>query len=595
MVAWWPLDETSRRTALDLVATHNGLQATNPNFLTDGKVGGAWRFTTASDYIEVPSDNDLNFGTGDFSIDAWIRTSDQSLFDRTIVDKRCGTIASPKGYVLDLNSGRLTFQLEDGTGFAGNFRAMSPTLTDGVWHHVAATVVRASGGVTLYVDGVARPLDSSPSVKTGSVSNDCDLLIGQRGPAFGQDNAFNGDIDEVELFSRALSSTDIQSIYNNGSSSGQCKCLLQEHDDGPGTTSSPIEGSDLAQSFKPALSFDLCSAELTLTTSQSCVMTLFIQDVPGPTPSQIYSQQTMTVPTVNSGNVLFPLPPVQLVRGQTYYMRLTSSGCPNASAVWHFETSDYYPSGQAYHGTSSLGGDFLFRVRGIPRESGPDLMFVKEVVHPVIGSETPTTCEVTEGCVVGGKRRLLRFNAYARNVGTADLVLGDPHVNPLDRNGNPMFEYNACHGHYHFNGFARYNLLDANGVVVLGKKSGFCLRDNTNIDGTPTVRFRDCESYPYIQGLQAGWEDHYWYGLPCQYIDVTDVPAGDYTLCIELNPFGIIEETNYSNNKINIPVTIPPPHQVAEQVPALADWQVLGLLLLLVGTSVLALRRREFA
>ena len=60
------------------------------------------------------------------------------------------------------------------------------------------------------------------------------------------------------------------------------------------------------------------------------------------------------------------------------------------------------------------------------------------------------------------------------------------------------------------------------------------------------------------QGVSAGFADIYSRGLPCQYIDVTDVPAGDYTLRIETNFTGQLPDSDLTNNAADLLVTVPP-------------------------------------
>ena len=59
------------------------------------------------------------------------------------------------------------------------------------------------------------------------------------------------------------------------------------------------------------------------------------------------------------------------------------------------------------------------------------------------------------------------------------------------------------------------------------------------------------------QGISVGWADVYESGLPCQWIDVTGVPPGDYKIRISLNFEGILAESNYSNNFTETPFSIP--------------------------------------
>src|SRR5262245_32311709 len=90
----------------------------------------------------------------------------------------------------------------------------------------------------------------------------------------------------------------------------------------------------------------------------------------------------------------------------------------------------------------------------------------------------PTDCAIVDGCVSGsGKRNLMKFDVQTPNVGAADLYLGNP-------TNNPAFVFSPCHGHYHLQGYALYELLTLNGQpvivnggAVVGHKQAFCLED----------------------------------------------------------------------------------------------------------------------
>lgn len=155
-------------------------------------------------------------------------------------------------------------------------------------------------------------------------------------------------------------------------------------------------------------------------------------------------------------------------------------------------------------------------------------------------------CAIYEGCVDGpGMRRLLRFATTTPNTGTADLHFGDP-------DENPIFEYSECHGHDHFTGYASYQLLRSDGTVAAdGHKQAFCLMDYEEWDGGGRARY-SCS----FQGISAGWADTYDAYLDCQWIDITDVPPGTYTLHVSLNPDRIIPELSYDNNVSSVEVEI---------------------------------------
>jgi hypothetical protein len=156
----------------------------------------------------------------------------------------------------------------------------------------------------------------------------------------------------------------------------------------------------------------------------------------------------------------------------------------------------------------------------------------------------PDDCEVLEGCIGAGTHRLLRFDIRSWNVGAYDLLLGDPTVDPAH------FVYQSCHQHYHFQAYARLRLLDLDGnVVVEGRKESFCLADSVPGSGEPKY---SCD----FMGLSVGWGDVYGAETSCQYLDITDLPEGTYTLEVAINPDGVISESNYANNVGQIPVEL---------------------------------------
>src|SRR6185436_6914148 len=58
------------------------------------------------------------------------------------------------------------------------------------------------------------------------------------------------------------------------------------------------------------------------------------------------------------------------------------------------------------------------------------------------------------------------------------------------------------------------------------------------------------------QGISAGCSDLYGANLGCQYLDITDVPSGNYVLRVTIDPFGRISELSESNNVAQQSVTI---------------------------------------
>nr|XP_034973183.1 protein-lysine 6-oxidase-like [Zootoca vivipara] len=135
-------------------------------------------------------------------------------------------------------------------------------------------------------------------------------------------------------------------------------------------------------------------------------------------------------------------------------------------------------------------------------------------------------------------RVLLRFPQRVKNQGTADFLPVKPYH---------AWEWHSCHNHYHsMEAFSNYDLLDAvtHKKVAEGHKASFCLEDTTCDAG---VRRRyACTAH--TQGLGPGCYDTYDAHIDCQWIDITDVPPGNYILKVTVNPDFLVPESDFTNN-----------------------------------------------
>jgi len=165
-----------------------------------------------------------------------------------------------------------------------------------------------------------------------------------------------------------------------------------------------------------------------------------------------------------------------------------------------------------------------------------------------------TSCAVFEGCIKGtGKRRLMRMTIDSPNQGLADFNPPDPKTRP------DLFEYSECHAHYHFMGYALIDLLheSRDEVITEGSKLGFCMEDSAQYSVGPAFSCsasHDCGK----QGIQSGWSDVYGSSLDCNWIDITEIPAGNYRLRVALNQLRRLNEASFNNNEAIVHVVIPP-------------------------------------
>jgi hypothetical protein len=220
MVGWWPLDEQSGTTATDIVNSNNGTHMNSPVPTASGKVNGALEFYGANnDYVEVPDNSVLNFGEGDFSIDAWINNGSGPIVSKfstggigyVLTSETCLCTSSPPGT-------RILILTVVGSGGGFNYEFCGEIPPDQL-SHVAAVIDRDANTAKCYVNGVLQNTITIPI--TGSTTNSDPLFIGHSNEL---NNYYYGLIDEVELFNRALTTSEIQDIYNAGSA-GKCKEL----------------------------------------------------------------------------------------------------------------------------------------------------------------------------------------------------------------------------------------------------------------------------------------------------------------------------------------------------------------------------------
>src|SRR5580700_2699540 len=206
--AWFTFDEPMFRQQ----GAHRPLRV-------PGLVGSALRFNGIDQYFEVPASTPgLDVGEGDFSIELWIRTK-QSVGTPSIVDKRGH---QPLGYLILTYKGRPAIQLADGSRGRGSFANVS--IADGRWHHVAGVVKRLPPHPpAIFVDGVRRD-NNEEHVTLTNLDVPQPLWLGRHhanGYVDRENIYFQGDIDELTFYRRALTSAEIGSIYRAGAH-GKC-------------------------------------------------------------------------------------------------------------------------------------------------------------------------------------------------------------------------------------------------------------------------------------------------------------------------------------------------------------------------------------
>jgi len=229
LVLWLPFDETIGPVSANIApvaGANNGLQMNGPEVVLHQYVDNSLSFNGLNQYVTVPDYPAIEIGTNDFTIDAWVNraTNSPNSALSVIVDKR--DVNSGAGYNLSVWNGYIVVTLADTlSSLSVGTSSGSIVPPDGAWHFVAASVM-LSGEASFYIDGVlVSTLYYENIIPPSNVGNTSSLWVGAS-PVSGT-VPWTGDLDEVEVYNRALASNEIAGIYNAGTA-GKCKpcCYL---------------------------------------------------------------------------------------------------------------------------------------------------------------------------------------------------------------------------------------------------------------------------------------------------------------------------------------------------------------------------------
>jgi len=205
LVNWWP----GAGNANDIIGGNNGtLQngATN----APGKVGTAFSFDGVDDRVAVPGYG-TNIPRTEITVEFWQKVSavrNQSAFSwNTFISTNVFNAHVPYG------DGKVYWDFGD-IGTSGRLSYTPPVSLVGTWQHFAMTASQSGNYMRIYRNGV---LEASKVGMTPLPGGNLDLLIGGQSAV-----PFGGLIDEVSIYNRALSDSEIAALYNAGSA-GKCQ------------------------------------------------------------------------------------------------------------------------------------------------------------------------------------------------------------------------------------------------------------------------------------------------------------------------------------------------------------------------------------
>jgi hypothetical protein len=215
LVAYWKFDDGSGTTAIDSGGNgHDGTIEGDPQWV-DGQFLGALEFDGSSNYVNCGTG--VSFSTvGDggaasgYTISVWINPSDPGGDG-----KICGDLDDPGwdaagGFKLALYQTRIESDVRDSSGRFFSRDASEPeglALEADTWYHIAAVYDDTGNTYTEYINGeVSRTI----SVTQGVAASTAEFRIGTDTPNLG--HYFNGIIDELRIYSRALTEGEVQGV-----------------------------------------------------------------------------------------------------------------------------------------------------------------------------------------------------------------------------------------------------------------------------------------------------------------------------------------------------------------------------------------------
>lgn len=193
---------------------NNGTPQNGATF-APGEVGQAFNLDGVDDFVNVPNAPNLT-PTNAITVDAWIFLRSQSTndFKASVIVAKDEFTTGERDYLLHVVNGQLQFVVFRSGSLAQGL-VTGGAINLNTWHHVAGTY--DGGIVRAYVDGV----EVASSAFTGNINHSgTPFRIGSTNHA-GRARFFDGLIDELELFDRALTQAEVQAIFN-ARSAGKC-------------------------------------------------------------------------------------------------------------------------------------------------------------------------------------------------------------------------------------------------------------------------------------------------------------------------------------------------------------------------------------
>jgi hypothetical protein len=236
LVGWWKLDEGSGSMATDSTGNGGFGSFYNSPTYTTGKVGPyATLINGSSEDIATPSTDSIS-PKSTITLAAWVYLNANNAY-QTLISKQSGSTWSVNyaDYCLRTDSSGLVESWLNFGGNIGYYVTSVSAIPTGVWTHVAMTYDGSTQ--TIYINGISN---STHSLSTSINTSGYPLNIGNHNLTDpGED--LNGVIDDVRIYSRALSAVEIAGLANKSLKAGLVGWWKM--DDGSGSSAADSSGN----------------------------------------------------------------------------------------------------------------------------------------------------------------------------------------------------------------------------------------------------------------------------------------------------------------------------------------------------------------
>ncbi|WP_329576548.1 LamG domain-containing protein [Kitasatospora sp. NBC_01250] len=208
---WWPLNQTSGSTVTD--ASGNGYSAA-----ASGKVtwsGGAANFDGSGGTISTNGPV-LNTASS-YTVSAWVNLADNTAYHSFVTQAGTNVPSFYLQYSKAFGGWAFIANSSDATSPSAYYSAHTSSAALNTWTHLVGTFDSSTGTMSLYVNGSLAATGNNPSPWSGTGG----LTIGaSKTPNNGTFDIANGQVSNVQVYQRAVSATEAQTLYTNGRNGG---------------------------------------------------------------------------------------------------------------------------------------------------------------------------------------------------------------------------------------------------------------------------------------------------------------------------------------------------------------------------------------